>query len=246
MSDREYFTPKILQGDVLARLKNQPSDWFDLICIDPPYNMNKADWDSFGNGHEFAQWARPWLQQCQRILNDSGSIYIFGLNRMLSHIQEVLDELGFVYQNWIIWDTIQGAGGGLWVNRYEAILYYSKTDHPVENAEAVKLERHEENIREYKGKEYAFKNPSNIWRFPCVDDKHPERTGHPTQKPVELIERIVLASSPVEGHVMDCFMGSGTTGVACMKHRRRCVGIEQDAGYIDMAQARFATTEIGV
>jgi site-specific DNA-methyltransferase (adenine-specific) len=163
---------------------------------------------------------------------------------MLSHIQHVLDDLGMVYRNWITWDTIQGAGGGLWVNRSESILYYSKTRETYEDSESIKLERHEENVREYKGKEYAFKNPSNIWRFPCVDDKHPERTDHPTQKPVELIERIILASSPAGGNVLDCFMGSGTTGVACMKHRRYCTGIELNQDYISIAQSRFSATEV--
>lgn len=242
---RQEFTPKIYHADALEKLRELSSSSFDLICIDPPYNMDKADWDSYGSGKEFAEWARPWLKECKRVLNDSGSLYIFGINRMLSHIQHVLDDLGMNYRNWIIWDTIQGAGGGLWVNRHEAILYYSKTSDSYENTDAVKLERHEENIREYKGKEYAFKNPSNVWRFPCVDDKHPERTDHPTQKPVELIERIVLANSPIHGRVLDCFMGSGTTGVACMKHRRYCVGIEKDANYIDIANSRFAETGVG-
>lgn len=245
LSDREAFTPVILQGDALDKLRGLSSDSFDLICVDPPYNMDKADWDSYGSGKAFAEWARPWLKECQRVLKDSGSIYLFGINRMLSHIQHTLDDIGMEYRNWITWDTIQGAGGGLWVNRHESILYYSKTSEPYEDSDSVKLERHEENVREYKGKEYAFKNPSNVWRFPCVDDKHPERTSHPTQKPVELIERIVLASSPKEGKVLDCFIGSGTTGVACMKHRRFCTGIEMNSDYVGIAQSRFSATDVG-
>ena len=245
LSLRELFTPELLQGDVLRHLRGLPGQRYDLICIDPPYNMDKADWDSYGNGKAFAEWARPWLKECARVLNDSGALYLFGINRMLAHLQGELDALGLHYRNWIAWDTIQGAGGGLWVNRHESILYYSKTDSPYEDADSVKLERHEENVREYKGKEYAFKNPSNVWRFPCVDDKHPERTSHPTQKPVELIERIIKASSPVEGRVLDCFIGSGTTGVACMRQRRYCTGIDRDADYLAIAQARFAETEVG-
>ena len=245
LSDREAFTPVIHQGDALDKLRGLPGKSFDLVCVDPPYNMDKADWDSYGSGKAFAEWARPWLKECQRVLKDSGSLYLFGINRMLSHIQHTLDDMGMEYRNWITWDTIQGAGGGLWVNRHESILYYSKTSEPYEDSDAVKLERHEENVREYKGKEYAFKNPSNVWRFPCVDDKHPERTSHPTQKPVELIERIILASSPKEGKVLDCFIGSGTTGVACMKHRRYCTGIEMNSDYVGIAQSRFYATDVG-
>lgn len=244
LQDREAFMPRLLHGDVVEQLRALPDTHFDLVCIDPPYNMDKAGWDSFGSGKEFAAWARPWLKECQRVLKGTGAIYVFGINRMLSHLQHEMDGMGLHYRNWITWDTIQGAGGGLWVNRTEAILYYSKTADTFEDADAVKLERHEENVREYKGREYFFKNPSNIWRFPCVDDKHPERTDHPTQKPVELIERIVRASSPAGGTVLDCFMGSGTTGVACMKSRRHATGIDQSAHYIAIAQARFDATEV--
>lgn len=244
LQDRASFMPRLLQGDVVEQLRGLPDGQFDLVCIDPPYNMDKAGWDSFGSGKEFAAWARPWLKECQRVLKDTGAIYVFGINRMLSHLQHEMDGLGLHYRNWITWDTIQGAGGGLWVNRTEAILYYSKTADTFEDADAVKLERHEENVREYKGREYFFKNPSNIWRFPCVDDKHAERTEHPTQKPVELIERIVRASSPQGGRVLDCFMGSGTTGVACMRTRRYATGIDMSAQYLAIAQARFDATEV--
>jgi len=244
LQDRASFMPRLMHGDVVEQLRGLPDGSFDLVCIDPPYNMDKAGWDSFGSGKEFAAWARPWLKECQRVLKDTGAIYVFGINRMLSHLQHEMDGLGLHYRNWITWDTIQGAGGGLWVNRTEAILYYSKTADTFEDADAVKLERHEENVREYKGREYFFKNPSNIWRFPCVDDKHPERTEHPTQKPVELIERIVRASSPVDGRVLDCFLGSGTTGVACMRSRRHATGIDMSAQYLAIAQARFDATEV--
>ncbi len=221
LTDREAYTPRMLHGDVMDKLCSLPSDSFDLVCIDPPYNMDKADWDSFGSGRDFATWASPWLKECQRVLKPTGAIYVFGINRMLSHLQHAMDAMGLVYRNWITWDTIQGAGGGLWVNRTEAILYYGKTADTFEDGDAVKLERHEEN-----------------------DDKHSERTEHPTQKPVELIERIVLASSPREGRVLDCFMGSGTTGVAAMKNRRYCTGIDKSDQYISIAQSRFATTEV--
>jgi site-specific DNA-methyltransferase (adenine-specific) len=244
IAHKQRYTPELIQADVLTALSAMPSDHFDLICIDPPYNMDKADWDSLGSGAEFADWAERWLIECRRVLKDSGAIYVFGINRMLSHIQHRMDKLGFRYRNWITWDTIQGAGGGLWVNRTEAVLYYSKTESTFEDSDSVKLERHEENVREYKGKTYQFKNPSNVWRFPCVDDKSDERTGHPTQKPVELVERIVRASCPEGGIVLDCFIGSGTTGVASMKNRRRCVGVDMNAEYLDICRDRFSRCEV--
>lgn len=241
----EKYTPYLRNGDTLKEITKIASESVDLIVTDPPYNMDKADWDSYGSGEEFADWAEQWLKECFRILKPTGSIYVFGINRMLSHIQMRMEQIGFNYKNWIIWDTIQGAGGGLWVNRQEAILYYSKTDKCYEDTDSIKLERAEENIREYKGKTYEFKNPSNIWRFPVVDNKHQDRTTHPTQKPVELIERIVKANSKENDTVLDCFMGSGTTGVATMKLRRYCIGFELSSEYISIAKDRFASVKVG-
>ena len=241
---REQLTPTMINSDCESALKTIQDSTVDLVVIDPPYNMDKADWDSFGSGEDFADWCEIWLRDVERVLKPSGALYMFGINRMLSHVQHRLDALGMAYKDWITWDTIQGAGGGLWVNRTESILYYSKTDAPYEDKDSIKLQRHEENVREYKGKIYEFKNPSNIWRFPCVDEQHPDRTFHPTQKPVELIERIVKASCPEGGLVLDCFMGSGTTGVACMKTNRRCVGVETSGEYIELAASRYESVEI--
>lgn len=218
----------IFNCDCIEGMRSIPGNSIDLVATDPPYNMDKADWDSYGSGEEFAEWAEQWLVECQRVLKPHGSIYIFGINRMLSHLQRWLEQ-NMVYRNWIIWDTIQGAGGGLWTNRYESILYYSKTNETYEDTESVKLERHEKHIREYKGKEYKFKNPSNIWRFPVVDARHKDRSGHITQKPVEVMQRIIRASCPPGGVVLDPFMGSGTTAVASEIEGRRYTGFEKDA-----------------
>lgn len=234
------YTPEIITGDALDLLCRLDSESIDLVCVDPPYNVGKASWDDLGTGKEYALWAGPWLEECRRVLRPTGSLYLFGVNRMLSHLQHLLDSLGMIYRNWIAWDTIQGAGGGLWVNRYESILYYSKTTDTLEDPESVRLERHEANVREYKGVEYRFKNPSNVWRFPCVDSASEERTGHPTQKPVALLERIIQASSPAGGLVLDPFFGSGTTLVAAMEHRRRSIGFEVNPAFVAMAEQRIS------
>ena len=244
MEDREKFMPVLVQGDLIEKIKFMQPDIFDLICVDPPYNMDKAEWDSFGSGKDFAIWCKAWINESRRLLKDTGSIYIFGLQHMLAHLYMECEGSGLVFQSWISWDTIQGQGSGLWPNRVEGILYFSKTKTPYEDPDSVKMERHEEHIREYKGKEYKFKSPSTIWRFPCVDNQHPDRTAHPTQKPVELIERIIKASCPPDGNVLDFFIGSGTTGVACMKNRRYCTGVDNNSDYLSIARSRFDNTKV--
>jgi|GEM_PF-1328127 len=227
----------IHHGDCIEGMKLLPDESVDLIATDPPYNMDKADWDSYGNAEEFAGWCESWMVECKRVLKPEGGMYIFGINRMLSHLQKWLDE-NMTYRNWIVWDTIQGAGGGLWTNRYESILYYSKTSETYEDTDAVKLERHEQNIREYKGRTYEFKNPSNVWRFPVVDGSHTDRTEHITQKPVEIMERIVTASCPYGGVVLDPFVGSGTTAIAAHRNDRKFVGYERDEANYKTAMRR--------
>lgn len=234
------FAPLLIEGDTLSELPKLGAGIADLLVIDPPYNVEKAHWDSYGSGAEYAAWAEGWLSECQRILKPTGALYLFGVNRMLSHLQGVLDALGMVQRNWIVWDTIQGSGGGLYVNRYESILYYSKSRETYEDAESIKLERHEENVREYRGKEYRFKSPSNVWRFPAVDAEHRDRVGHPTQKPVELLERIIKASSPAKGLVIDPFAGSGTALIAAMRHGRRSIGVEREPEYCELTRYRIA------
>lgn len=230
--DVNFLFPKIENGSI------------DLLIIDPPYNINKADWDSFGEGKKYAEWCLKWLVHCKRVLKPHGSMYIFGYNRMLSHIQHLLDEMGMIYRDWIIWDTIQGTGGGLWVNRYEAILFYSRTNNTYTDIDNVKIERHEENIREYAGKEWKFKNPSNIWRFPRVDDSEKSRTDHPTQKPVELIDRMIKGSCPPGGLILDPFIGSGTSAVAAIMNKCKCIGFDIDPEYIKLTKYRLSKLDV--
>lgn len=242
---RDRYMPILHHGDVVKVLRLIRSKSVDLICTDPPYNMDKAEWDTY-EVDKFKKWAAEWIKEFYRTLNDTGSLYIFGRFNMLRHLSIIAEDVGFIFKKEIIWDTIQGSGGaGLWPNRHETILYFVKSDDAYTAPEEVKVERHEENIREYKGKEYKFKSLSTVWRFPCVDDKHRERTDHPTQKPVELIDRIIKASCPHDGQVLDPFMGSGTTGVACMKLERMCIGIDNNTEYIEIANGRFGKTEVG-
>lgn len=233
------FAPAMHCADVLAGLTGIESATVDLVVADPPYNIGKAEWDSIPP-REYIMWCADWISECARILKPSGVMYVFGYPRGLARIMDLMDGHRLVYRDWIVWDTIMGAGGGLWVTRHEDILYYSKSRDTYEDRDAVRLERHEGHVREYRGVEYRFKNPSNVWRFPRVDDSAAERTNHPTQKPLGIIERIVLASSPAGGLVVDPFVGSGTTLVAAMRHCRHSIGIDNDPESITTAGARVA------
>lgn len=242
---KDRYAPLVYRGDVLEQFRRINSESIDLIATDPPYNIGKAEWDEWESAEAYLTWAKDWLEQCHRVLKPTGSFYMFGRFIMLRYLSTIAEELGFTLQRDITWDTIQGSGGaGLWPIRHEMILFFTKGEDGYYQApEAVKLERHEEHVREYKGVEYTFKSPSTVWRFPCVDNQADDRTSHPTQKPVEIMERIIAASCPPDGLVLDPFLGSGTTSVAAIKLRRRSIGIEQESKYIEIARARFDEVE---
>jgi site-specific DNA-methyltransferase (adenine-specific) len=240
---RRRSTPTVIQAAVFQGLHQLADESVDLICTAPPYNMGKADWDHIEN---YGVWAESWLRECFRVLKPTGALYVFGrVGGDLAQVLLRLETIGFVYRGDIVWDTLQGAGGGLWPPRHETILYATKTAEAYTDPEAVQLERHEVNIREYKGVEWSVKTAGDVWRFPVVDGHHPDRVEVPVQKPVALIERIIKASCPPDGVVLDCFAGSGTTGVAAMRLERRSILIDRDAEVLSLAQRRFEATEVG-
>jgi site-specific DNA-methyltransferase (adenine-specific) len=237
------YTATVIQADVLQGLRQLADESVDLICTDPPYNMGKADWDHIKN---YGVWAESWLRECFWVLKPTGALYVFGrVGEDLAQVLLRLGTIGFVYRGDIVWDTLQGAGGGLWPPRHETILYATKTAETYTDPQAVQLERHEVNIREYKGVEWSVKTAGDVWRFPVVDGHHPDRVEVRVQKPLALIERIIKASCPPDGVVLDCFAGSGTTGVAAMRLERRSILIDRDAEVLSLAQRRFEATEVG-
>ena len=123
----------------------------DLIATNPPYGMGIADWDHIP---DYLAWAKPWLTECVRVLKPASSLYMFGRLESLAELIDLLERLGLQFQDFLIWETIQGASGPpLWVKRNEVILFAMKGEDYYIDPEAVKLERHEEHIREYKGVE---------------------------------------------------------------------------------------------
>lgn len=244
LRQREAYLPEIVQGDALLRLPLLSRASFDLVVVDPPYGMDKDEWDPSLDHAAYGQWASPWLRESLRVLKDTGSLYVFGRFPQLAGLITTALDLGFRFGALITWETVQGATGGLWQGRVEHIVWLTKTAQPYTDPDAVRVERHEENVRAFRGVEYRYTSIGSVWRMPAVEDKHPERVDHPTQKPVELIERIIKATSPAEGRVLDFFAGSGTTGVAAMRLRRHAVLVERDSNYCEIIQDRVQATKI--
>lgn len=217
------------QGDCLELMKNIPDKSIDLIVTDPPYKTisgghNTPKWISgYGNSVLYKNDGKifeynninheDWLKECYRILKDNTHIYIMTNLLNLFTLKNIAEKVGFKLHNLLVWEK----------NTANANRWYMK------NCEYVLFMR--------KGKSKSINNPSSktIHKFNnIVGNKR-----HPTEKPIDLMELYVSNSSKENDIVLDPFMGSGTTGVACVNTNRNFIGIELDENYFNIAKERI-------
>ena len=227
-------------GDCTKLLADIADESVDLIIADPPYNLGK----DYGNTsdsrdrEQYMQFTREWLGEAHRILKPTGSIYIFMGFRFISRLYLVLeDELDFHFKGWISWHYTQGIGRTKGFSpRHDDILFFSKSRKFTFNLDSVRIPqkfyRSRNNMR--------GANPGDVWQFSHVHYCQESRTGHPTQKPEGLIERMVLASSNEGELVIDPFAGSGTTLRVCQQTDRKSLGIELSEDYCQLIRQRLS------
>jgi len=245
--------------DVFTVLPNLPSDTFDLIVADPPYNLTKTF-----NGNTFRQttldqyeiWLGLWIPEMRRLLKPSGSIYVCGDWRSSAAIHRVL-LAHFTVRNRISWEREKGRGAKTnWKNNTEDIWFATVSEDYVFNVDAVKLKRRvvapytdrngkPKDWRQTDHGRFRTTHPSNIWTDLTVPFwSMPENTDHPTQKPEKLLAKIILASSNVGDVLFDPFLGSGTTSVVAKKLGRHFLGVEIDQEFCCLTQRRLELAEI--
>jgi site-specific DNA-methyltransferase (adenine-specific) len=244
--------------DMFTVLPHLPSNAFDLVVADPPYNLTKTfNGNSFKQTtlEEYEQWLVSWIPEMSRLLKPTGSIYVCGDWRSSSAIHRVL--LGhFKVRNRISWEREKGRGAKTnWKNNSEDIWFATVSDDYVFNVDAVKLKRRV--IAPYTNGDGAPRDwqhtdsgkfrttyPSNIWTDLTVPFwSMPENTEHPTQKPEKLLAKIILASTNPKDVVLDPFVGSGTTAVVAKKLGRHFLGVELDQEYCCITQKRLELAE---
>jgi site-specific DNA-methyltransferase (adenine-specific) len=243
----------VLNRDFMADVATLPNASFDLILADPPYGLGKDygnDSDKLG-GAEHLAWTFQWLELAIPKLKPSGCLYIFCTWQYAPEIFSFL-KTKLVMVNEIIWDRRVPSMGGT-TRRFTSVHdnigmfafskdYYFNLDPVRVPYDAVtKKARSRKLFEGSKWLELGY-NPKDLWSVSRLHRQHAERVDHPTQKPLEIIERMVLASCPPGGWVLDPFMGSGTTAVACARHGRQFVGYEVNPDYCEIARQRL--TEI--
>ena len=249
----------IYQGDCI-KILNEKIDKMsiDLIFADPPYNLsgNGLKWKGNKTGGdwymmnekwdkmtklEYVRFTRKWISECYRVLKNTGSIYISCTYHNISEIMIVLKQLDFKINNVITWqktNAMPNMTKRLFTHSTEFIVWAVKGKKWVFNYEELKK------INPEKQKDGSLKQMRDVWSLPLVQGNERLRGKdgkalHPTQKPEEMLKRIICASSNKGNIILDPFLGSGTTAVTAKGLGRNWIGIERDKKYVGMSRKRL-------
>ena len=254
--DKLNFKNKIINGDSLKELKKIPSETFDLIFADPPYNLQLKNelsrpdrskvkavddkWDKFESFKSYDEFTIDWLTECRRILKKNGAIWIIGSYHNIFRVGYIVQDLGFWILNDIIWNKnnpMPNFRGTRFTNAHETLIWASKNEKSkyTFNYQSLKCLNDDLQMR-------------STWNLPICSGKERLKSNgvkiHSTQKPESLLHRIVLASSNKDDFILDPFLGSGTTAVVSKKLGRNYFGIEKEKNYFDAANKRLKNTKI--
>ncbi|MBI3653090.1 MAG: site-specific DNA-methyltransferase [Acidobacteria bacterium] len=254
---------EIVVGDAIAWLRSLASESVDLVFADPPYNLNKAEWDSFASQQAYVNWSLEWIEQAARVLKPTGTLYICGFSEILADLK--LPALKFFKGcRWLVWHYKNKANlGNDWGRSHESILHFRKSRQFTFNVDDVRIPYGEHTLKypehpqaetsQYgkgaKDKERLWQphpkgaKPKDVLEIPTTCNGMHEKTPHPTQKPEELLRKFVLASSQIGDLVIDPFSGSGTTLTVAEQLKRQWKGCDTSSEYCQWAAHRIELVE---
>lgn len=245
---------RIFNEDCLEGIDKIPDESLDLVVADPPYCLGK----DYGNNsdkmdpQEYLMWTYKWIDKVIPKLKDTGSFYIFLTWRyspeIFSYVKKYLTMM-----NEIIWDRkVPSMGGSTrsFTSVHDNIGFFVKSKKYYFDIDAVRIPYDAETKKARTRKlfegakwlELGY-NPKDLWSISRIHKQAPERENHPTQKPLAVIDRIIKSSSPINGVVLDPFMGSGTTAVSCINNKRNYIGFEINEEYCRLIDDRIRRIE---
>jgi len=262
----------LLCDDANNALKNIEDEKFDLIITSPPYNVGK-EYEVKQSIENYLKTQEEIIKQLVRVLSPRGSICwevgnyvdageVFPLDIFYYNI---FKKFNLKLRNRIIWHFGHGLHASKrFSGRYETILWFTKKNEYIFNLDEVRIPSKYPGKRHFKGPNKGKlsgnpkgKNPSDVWEIvikdwkqeiwdiPNVKANHPEKTEHPCQYPIELVERCILALTEKNSWVLDPFCGVGSTVIAALKNNRNVIGIDKEKKYIDIALERIKKYEEG-
>lgn len=232
----------VFTSDCLDLLRSLPDESIQLIVCDPPYNILMADWDIHA---DYLAWARQWLKEARRVLSKTGNFVVFGglqyqgesgSGDLLSIIHDVRQTSLFNLVNLIIWNYPNGMGAQrFFANRHEELVWFTKTPKYYFDLDSVREPYDEKTKIAYlKDKRLLAesiekgRNPTNVWKIGRLNGNSLERVGHPTQKPISIIERIIKSMSYPGSTVLDFFAGSAVTTRVAMEQGRHSISTDRE------------------
>ncbi|MFX0022549.1 MAG: DNA-methyltransferase [Candidatus Hermodarchaeota archaeon] len=256
-----YFEEKnfiLYHGDALDILDQFESNKFDLIYADPPYflsnngvtcssgkmvSVNKGEWDKSQGFYEDINFTDNWLKACRRVLNKNGSIWVSGTLHIIYKVGYLLEKNGYDIINDIIMykpNAPPNLSCKYFTHSHEIVLWArkSKNSQHTFNYERMKVWNNPKDKLKNKDKQMR-----SVWSIPLLAKNEKEFGKHPTQKPLELLNRIISSSSNEGDWILDPFIGSGTTGIVSSILNRKFIGIDLNKEYLDIVIKRFKSKE---
>jgi len=255
---KEAIIDRTIHGDCFNVLPDLPSEFVDLLIVDPPYNLSKSFGSSKFNkmaSYDYEKFTRRWIEAALPSLKKSASIYVCCDWRTSLVVGLILEEY-FTIQNRITWQREKGRGAlRNWKNSMEDIWFVTRSKEYVFNIEDVKQRRKviapyrvdgkPKDWDETENGNFRDTHPSNFWNDISIPFwSMPENTDHPTQKPEKLYAKLILASSNDEDVILDPFSGVGTASVVAKKLGRHFVCIEKEAEYCALAEKRLEMADL--
>ena len=255
--DLEQYKNRVIVGDCIEQMNNLPAESVDLIFADPPYNLqlkgelerpdqSKVDgvlesWDRFETITDYDNYSKKWLESARRLLKPNGAIWVIGSYHNIFRLGYILQDLGFWLLNDIVWRKVNpmpNFRGRRFTNAHETLIWASKSSSSkyTFNYEAMKSLNGDLQMR-------------SDWLIPiCTgEERLKDNNGkkiHPTQKPENLLSRVIMSSSNIGDIILDPFFGTGTTGAVAKKLGRNFIGIEQNAKYVVEAEKRIKLVKV--
>jgi DNA modification methylase len=244
---------KIIHGDCTIALRNLADHSVDLVFADPPYNLQlsgelsrpdqtnvdavKDAWDQFDSFVAYDEFTKIWLTEVRRVLKPDGSIWVIGSYHNIFRVGTILQDLDYWILNDVVWrktNPMPNFRGRRFTNAHETLIWAARSQ----------KSRHTFNYEAMKALNDDLQMRSD-WELPlCTGNERLKQAdgkkAHSTQKPENLLARVILASSQRHDVILDPFFGTGTTGAVAKKLKRQFIGIEKEATYVDIARRRIA------
>ena len=253
-SGKYYFETdnfKLIYNDIFKAIKKFEDKSVDMIFADPPYflsndgitcsggkmvSVNKGEWDRTLSIKEKHKFNKKWIKECYRVLKDNGTIWISGTLHNIYSIGMALEEEGFKIINNITWQKTNpppNLACKTFTHSTETILWARKDLKKVKYTFNYNIMKELNNNKQMK----------DVWTTSLTKPSEKKCGKHPTQKPLEILDKIILASTKENDLILDPFCGSSTTGISAVRLNRRYIGIDNEKEYIELSKRRYKEIE---